>query len=224
MKKILVIEDDNKINKMLEILLRKNGYEVIAAFCGTEGILLLERERVDLVLLDLMLPGLNGEEVLAKITKESKTPVICVSAKDDLDTKVTLIRNGADDYITKPFKNEELIVRIEALLRRTSKMDPRYKSNIFRFKDLILDDENHIVTINSKVIDLTAKEYDILEVLIRNPNKVFTKQNLFESVWLEEYIDERAVTVHVSNLRSKLGDGNLYIKTVWGLGYKMQDL
>ena len=224
MRKILIVEDDSKINKMLEVLLRKHGYEVLVAFSGTECILLLEKERVDLILLDLMLPGLSGEEVLTKITNESKTPVICVSAKDDLDTKVTLIRDGADDYLTKPFKNEELIVRIEAVLRRTIKSDSRYKNNIFVFKDLILDNENHLVTIKDKLIELTAKEYAILEVLMGNPNKVFTKQNLFESAWLEEYIDERAITVHVSNLRNKLGDKNLYIKTVWGIGYKMQDL
>lgn len=170
-----------------------------------------------------MLPGINGEEVLDKITKESQTPVICVSAKDNLDTKLSVIKNGADDYITKPFKNEELIVRIEAVLRRASRGDSKYKNNIFKFKNLVLDCENHILTINGKVIELTNKEYAILEVLISNPNKVFTKQNLFESIWLDEYIDDRVVTVHVSNLRNKLGNGNLYIKTVWGLGYKMQD-
>lgn len=224
MKKILIVEDNNEINKMLEILLRKNGYKVISAFSGTESILLLEREKVDLILLDLMLPGMDGEEVLDKIVKKSQIPIICVSAKDNLDIKLSMIKKGADDYITKPFKNEELIVRIEAVLRRTSRDDLEYKDNIFKFKDLILDCENHILTINSRVIELTNKEYAILEVLIRNPNKVFTKQNLFESIWLEEYIDDRVVTVHVSNLRNKLGNRNLYIKTIWGIGYKMQDL
>ena len=186
--------------------------------------MLLEKEEVDLILLDLMLPGLNGEEVLSKIIKESKIPVICMSAKNNLDTKVAVIRYRGDNYITKPFKNEELIVRVEALLRRTTKSHLRYKNNIFRFKNLVLDIENHIVTVNGKTIDLIAKEYAILQILIGNSNKVFTKRNLFESVWLEKYIDERAITIHVSNLRNKLGDGSLYIKTVWRLVYKMQDL
>ncbi|AKN29927.1 XRE family transcriptional regulator [Clostridium carboxidivorans P7] len=224
MNKILVVEDDPKINKMVQTLLRKNEYEVVAAFSGTEALLLLEKESFDLILLDLMLPGLSGEEILAKINEEFQIPIICVSAKDDLGTKLELIRDGADDYITKPFNNEELIVRIGAVLRRMNKGRTIDKSNIFGFKDLILDSENHIVTINDEPIELTVKEYSILELLISSPRKVFTKQNIFESVWSEEYImDERVVTVHVSNLRNKLKHGEEYIKTVWGIGYKMQD-
>lgn len=224
MNKILIVEDDPKINKMVQTLLRKNKYTTVAAFSGTEALLLLEKESFDLILLDLMLPGLSGEEILAKINEEFQIPIICVSAKDDLDTKLTLIRNGADDYITKPFNNEELIVRIGAVLRRTNNGTTIDKTNIFRFKDLVLDSENHIVTIGNEPIELTVKEYSILELLISNPKKVFTKQNIFESVWSEEYIlDERVVTVHVSNLRNKLKHGDAYIKTVWGIGYKMQD-
>lgn len=224
MDKILIVEDDPKINKMVQTLLRKNQYVVESAFSGTEALLLLEKESFDLILLDLMLPGLSGEEILSKINEHLQIPVICVSAKDDLDTKLGLIREGADDYITKPFNNEELIVRIGAVLRRTNKSTKINKTNIFRFKDLVLDSENHIVTIDDDPIELTAKEYNILKLLITNPKKVFTKQNIFESVWSEEYIlDERAVTVHVSNLRNKLKNGEAYIKTVWGIGYKMQD-
>lgn len=224
MNKILVVEDDPKVNKMVQTLLRKNEYKVVAAFSGTEALLLLEKESFDLILLDLMLPGLSGEEILAKINEEFQIPIICVSAKDDLDTKLELIRDGADDYITKPFNNEELIVRIGAVLRRVNKGTTIAKTNIFCFKDLVLDSENHIVTINDEPIELTVKEYSILELLISSPRKVFTKQNIFESVWSEEYImDERVVTVHVSNLRNKLKHGEEYIKTVWGIGYKMQD-
>lgn len=223
MNKILIVEDDPQINKMIQTLLRKNKYEVVAAFSGTEALLLLEKEPFYLVLLDLMLPGLSGEEVLTKINK-LQIPVICVSAKDDLDTKLELMRNGADDYITKPFNNEELIVRIAAVLRRMDKGSLPDKTYIYKFKDLVLDSENHIVTIKDKSIELTVKEYRILELLISNPKKVFTKQNIFESVWAEEYLfDERVVTVHVSNLRNKLNNGESYIKTVWGIGYKMQD-
>ncbi|PJI08175.1 MULTISPECIES: response regulator transcription factor [Clostridium] len=224
MNKILIVEDDPKINKMLQTLLIKNKYTTAAAFSGTEALLLLEKESFDLILLDLMLPGLSGEEILTKINEEFQIPIICVSAKDDLDTKLGMIRDGADDYITKPFNNEELIVRIGAVLRRMNKGTSIDKTNIFTFKDLVLDSENHIVTINNEPIELTVKEYKILKLLISNPKKVFTKQNIFESVWSEEYIlDERVVTVHVSNLRNKLKHGDTYIKTVWGIGYKMQD-
>lgn len=224
MSKILIVEDDPKINKMVQTLLIKNKYTTAAAFSGTEALLLLEKESFDLILLDLMLPGLSGEEILTKINEEFQIPIICVSAKDDLGTKLGMIRDGADDYITKPFNNEELIVRIGAVLRRINKGTNVDKTNIFTFKDLVLDSENHIVTINNEPIELTVKEYKILELLISNPKKVFTKQNIFESVWSEEYIlDERVVTVHVSNLRNKLKHGDVYIKTVWGIGYKIQD-
>lgn len=224
MNKILIVEDDPKINKMVQILLRKNKYLSVPAFSGTEALLLLEKESFDLILLDLMLPGLSGEKILTKINEQFQIPVICVSAKDDLDTKLELIREGADDYITKPFNNEELIVRVGAVLRRTNKSTAAGRTNIFQFKDLVLDSENHIVTIKGEPIELTVKEYSILELLISNPRKVFTKQNIFESVWSEKCIvDERVVTVHVSNLRNKLKHGEAYIKTVWGIGYKMQD-
>ncbi|MCH3963400.1 MAG: response regulator transcription factor [Clostridium sp.] len=224
MYKILIVEDDPEINKMLQTLLRKNKYTAEAAFSGTEALLLLGKESFDLILLDLMLPGLSGEEILTKINEQFPIPIICVSAKDDLDTKLGLIRDGADDYITKPFNNEELIVRIGAVLRRVNKDTNIDKSNIFQFKDMILDSENHIVTVKGQPIELTMKEYSILQLLISNPRKVFTKQNIFESVWSEECIvDERVVTVHVSNLRNKLKHGEVYIKTVWGIGYKMQD-
>lgn len=224
MNKILIVEDDQGINSMLRILLTKNKYEVYSAFSGTEALLLMEREVFDVVLLDLMLPGLSGEEILAQITERFHTPVICVSAKDDMETKLNLIRQGADDFITKPFNNEELVVRIGALIRRINKENDKGTGTSFTFKDLVVDSDNHLVTIHGDVVDLTTKEYAILELLISNPKKVFTKQNIFESVWEEEYMmDERSVTVHVSNLRNKLKQGENYIKTVWGIGYKMQD-
>lgn len=225
MDRILIVEDDNNINKMVQELLKKNNYETVAAYSGTEALLLLENKEFDLVLLDLMLPGLSGEEVLEKINESYKIPIICVSAKDDIETKLELIRNGADDYLTKPFNNEELLVRVFAVLRRYNKGNKHKESNILKFKDLALDSENHIVTLKGKNLELTVKEYKILELLMSNPKKVFTKQNIFESVWSEDYlIDEKAVTVHVSNLRNKLKHGEEYLKTVWGIGYKMQDL
>lgn len=217
---ILVVEDDIDISRLIKTLLIKKGYNVVLAFSGTEALLILKESKFDLVLLDLMLLGLSGEEVLTVIDEKFNIPIICVSAKTNLGVKIDLIQRGADDYITKPFDNEELLARVGAVLRRSNK--PVEETNIVRFKDLTLDKENHIVSINNTNIDLTFKEYAILELLISNPKKVFSKKNIFEKIWNEEYIiDERAVVVHISNLRTKLRDDNKYIRTVWGIGYKM---
>lgn len=224
MAKILIVEDNPEINKMIKTLLIRNDYAVESAFSGTEAMLRLKNECFDLILLDLMLPGLSGEELLVNIHKAFEVPIICVSAKDDIKTKIRLIQSGSDDYITKPFNNEELLARIGAVLRRVNKGQAHHNTSILNFKDLTLDSENHTVAINDKLIELTAKEYAILELLMTHPKKVFTKQNIFESIWSEEYVvDDRAVIVHISNLRNKLKDEDKYIKTVWGIGYKMQD-
>lgn len=226
MYKILVVEDDIKINKMEVTLLNKCGYEVKPAFSGTEALLVLEKETFDLVILDIMLPGMTGDEVLAEIRKKQEIAVLCVSAIDELEKKIDMIRMGADDYITKPFHSEEFLVRIEALLRR-SQNNICGKNNLIHYKDIVMDIENHNVNVNGLDIDLTAKEFAILELLIQNPKKVFTKDNIYESVWMEEYLPEdNAVSVHISNLRNKLACANrnqTYIKTVWGIGFKMEE-
>ncbi len=226
MYRILIVEDDTKISKMESTLLTKCGYEVKNAFSGTEALLVLEKEIFDLVILDIMLPGLMGDEVLTEIRKKQDVAVLCVSAIDEIDKKIELIRKGADDYITKPFHNEEFLVRIEALLRR-SKGTASNQQNLIKFKDIAMDIDNHSVSVHDKNIDLTGKEYAILELLMQNPKKVFTKDNIYESVWQEEYLPEdNAVSVHISNLRNKLASANKtesYIKTVWGIGFKMEE-
>lgn len=227
MDKILIVEDNMEIQNMETELLRKSGYETVSAFSGTEALLLLEKEQFDLVLLDLMLPGLAGEEVLAKIREQSDMGVLCVSALEAVETKVKLMRLGADDYIVKPFENSELLVRMEAILRRVRRNKGETKSggDTMTFKDIVVESENHIVTVAGQQLELTKKEYEILELLMRNPNKVFTKENIYESVWGDSYMPEdNAVNVHVSNLRKKLvaaGKEEEYIKTVWGIGFKM---
>ena len=225
MYKILIIEDDEKISKMESTLLMKSGYEVRTAFSGTEALLVMEKEEFDLLILDLMLPGLSGEEVLTQIRKSRDVGILCVSAVDDLTRKVDIIRNGADDYITKPFNNDEFLVRVEALLRRSKNNDP-VQQNLLTFKDIVMNPEHHTVNVNGIDILLTGKEYAILELLMQNPKKVFTKDNIYESVWMEEYLPEdNAVSVHISNLRNKLASANKtesYIKTVWGIGFKME--
>ncbi len=226
MYKILIVEDDIQISKMEATLLTKCGYEVKNAFSGTEAMLVLEKERFDLLILDIMLPGMSGDEVLTEIRKKQEVPILCVSAIDELEKKIEVIRKGADDYITKPFHNEEFLVRIEALLRRSQSAASEQR-NLVHFKDIIMDIDNHNVSVNGQDIELTGKEFAILELLIQNPKKVFTKDNIYESVWQEEYLPEdNAVSVHISNLRNKLAAVNkeqTYIKTVWGIGFKMEE-
>lgn len=219
---ILLVEDDSDISNMLCDLLTQNGYAVGQAYSGTEAVLLIEKNAYDLVLLDLMLPGIPGEEVLARIRHSSDVPVIAVSAKDDTRTKILVLKNGADDYVTKPFHTDELLARIEALLRRNN---ARPVGRVFRFKDITLNPSTFEVKVGEQPVTLTKREYLILELLMSNPNKVFTKNNIFESVWNETFLGEdNAVNVHISNIRQKLAKINAdqpYIQTVWGIGFKM---
>lgn len=223
--KILIIEDDTAINHMIRDLLTQNGYETLSAFSGTEALRIFEEEAFDLVLLDLMLPGLAGEAVLAKIRAKSNLPVIGVTAKSDTTSTVELLRSGADDYLIKPFDNEELLARIEAQLRRSQQSTT--KKDILRYKDLTINIDSYTVFISEQEIHLTKREFLILKLLMSYPKKVFTKNNLYENVWENElYVDDNTINVHVSNLRSKLAEANpseTYIETVWGIGFKMAD-
>lgn len=224
MNKLLIVEDDTLLSDMMKRLLLQNNYEIVTAYSGSEALLILEKESFDLVLLDLMLPGLSGETVLERIREKADTPIIGVSAKTDIDSKVNLLKNGADDYITKPFDNKELLVRVEAVLRRYNK--PTSGKSLLRFKDLELNTKTMEVKIKGTPIILTRYEYLILQLLMSAPNKVFTKNNIFESVWSEDFFgDDNAINVHISNLRkkfAKLNPSEQYIQTVWGLGFKMQ--
>ena len=172
---LLIIEDDVLLNDMTKRLLTQHGYCVTSAYSGSEALLLIEKGTFDLILLDLMLPGIPGETVLEKMKSTMDIPIIGVSAKTDIDSKVNLIRNGADDYITKPFDNQELLVRIEAVLRRFQKSTTPNDSKILRFKDLSLDTEAMEAKIRNTPITLTRYEYLILQLLMSSPSKVFTK-------------------------------------------------
>lgn len=223
---ILVIEDDNDINNMLTKLMKRNGYNVIQAYSGTEAMIYLKNNDFQLILLDLMLPGISGEELIKNIRKTKEMPVIVISAKVDKKDKIKLLDLGADDYITKPFDIEELSARIYSNLRRYLKFNNvSDTTKVLNFKDISLNSETKEVFINRKQITLTAREFKILELLLANPKKVFSKANLFESIWEEEYLgDDNTVTVHMSNLRSKLQNANPneeYIQTIWGMGYKL---
>jgi DNA-binding response OmpR family regulator len=225
--KILVVEDDSTINNMLSSLMKKDGYNVVQAYSGTEALLHTQNSDFDLVLLDLMLPGMNGEELLQNIRETKEMPVIVISAKINKDDKVNLLNLGADDYITKPFNIEELSARINSNLRRYIKFNNHNgKQDKLTFKDITLNKETKEVLVNNKEMSLTAREFKILELLLSNPKKIFSKANLFESVWGDEYLsDDNTVNVHISNLRNKLEHANSkeeYIETIWGMGYRLK--
>lgn len=225
--KILIVEDDNNINKLVATLMKKSGYEVVQAFSGTEAMIYLQSNNFHLVLMDLMLPGMSGEELIKNIRKNKTMPVMVISAKLDKEVKLELFRLGADDYITKPFDIEELSARIEANIRRYMEFNNNAPvDQILIYKDIMLNKETKEVRANDIILNLTAREYNILELLLTHPKKVFSKANIFESVWEEEYLsDENTVNVHMSNLRNKLQKANPkeeYIETIWGMGYKLK--
>lgn len=195
---VLVVEDDFQLNEMLKKVLLKEGYDVETAFSGTEALLLLENRMIDLVVLDLMLPGVSGEKVLDKIKEKMDIPIIILSAKSEIDSKVDLIKRGADDYITKPFDNKELLVRIEAVMRRSEPSKMRKK---YGYKDIVLDTSSYSVKVAGVEVSFTKYEYLILKLLMSEPGRIFTKNNIYESIWNEEFFgEENAINVHISNI------------------------
>ncbi|KLE15774.1 response regulator transcription factor [Clostridium sp. C8] len=223
---ILVVEDDLDINNLLCKILIKEGYNIRSAYSGTEARMCMEQYEYHLILLDLMLPGISGEEIIKHIRKIKTMPIIVISAKAEQDVKVETLRLGADDFISKPFDTNEVIARVQSQLRRYMVFSkPKEKDRILRHKDLILNRDTVEVTLDGKPVILTAREFCILELLMANPNKVFTKSNLFEHVWNEEFLgDDNTINVHISNLRSKLSKikpNDEYIHTVWGIGFKI---
>ena len=219
MKQILIIYDDVNIGNMLEEVLIKNGYKVARAYSGTEALLSLSAFKPDLVLLDLMLPGLSGEEVLLKI---QGIPVIIMSAKLDVDNKVNLLLGGAVDYVTKPFEVKELLARITVALRNVSTP----KNTVLTFDDLRLDTMTHDVFAGEKEVKLTRTEYAILKLLMQNSNQVVTKSVLFDSISIDTPdCTENSLKIHIFNLRKKLSEisDKEYIDAVWGIGFKLKE-
>lgn len=220
MKIIAVIDDDIPIGDMLTEVLSREGYAVLRAYSGTEALYLLSQKRPDLVLLDLMLPGLSGEEVLPHITD---IPVIILSAKADVQDKVELLLGGAADYITKPFDIRELLARIAVQLRRPK--TPGGKSPL-RTGDLVLDPESLSLTVQGKPVKLTRTEFAILKLFMQNPNQVIAKSVLLDRISADTPdCTERSLKQHISNLRKKMQDinGVDYIETIWGIGFKLAD-
>lgn len=220
--KILIIEDDADINNLIFESLTKNGYTCLQAFSGTEALLCLEREAFSLVIMDLMLPGISGENLFPKLKNLQNIPVIVVSAKDSLDSKINLLTSGAEDYITKPFEIQELVARVGVQIRRFSKSEERLKQ--LQYKDLVLDKGSFMASVNGEEIVLTKQEFKILELLLSHPNKVFSKQDIYDYAWDDIYIGEdKTINVHISNIRKKLKEvsSEEYIETVWGIGFRL---
>lgn len=221
--KILLVEDDIEINKLLADFLQEKGYEVICQYDGLHVIKCLQENEIDLIILDIMLPFRSGDTVLSDIRKYSMIPVIVISAKETTQNKIDLLRLGADDYITKPFDLEEVLARIESNLRRAQFQNGT--STCLRHNDLILDLSSNTAFLQGNELSLTAKEFAILELLMKYPNKILSKANLFQSIWNTEYISEdNTLNVHISNLRNKLKavcPNEEFIDTVWGIGYRL---
>ena len=226
MKKILTAEDDREINRLICEYLASQGYDTLSALNGLDAVRMVrEQEDISLLILDLMLPFQSGDMVLTKIREFTDIPVIVVSAKSDTRSKIDLIRMGADDYLTKPFDLDELLVRVEAVLRRYDAKSAQDEVKLLTCKNLTLDVTAGTVTVCGSVMSLTSKEFSILELMLQSPRKLWSKANLFESVWRESYIsDDKTVKVHMSNIRQKLkklDPDNEYIETVWGMGYRL---
>ena len=216
-KQIMIVEDDVPIGDMLEEVLTRESYRVSRAYSGTEALLLLSKERPDLILLDLMLPGLSGEEVLPKLRG---IPVIVVSAKADVQDKVNLLLGGAADYVTKPFVIPELLARIVAALRKGTSACP-----VLTFDGLSMDTSSHTVSVADEPVHLTRTEYAILKLLLQNPNQVLTKSALLDRISADTPdCTESSLKIHMSHLRKKLREagGREYIEAVWGIGFKMK--
>ncbi|WP_270563595.1 response regulator transcription factor [Clostridium beijerinckii] len=224
-QRISIIEDDLEICNLLKEFLKESGYEIKISNTGIDGMRELRTLTYDLVILDLMLPYKSGDEILRELRSFSNIPVIVLSAKDMVHTKVDLLRLGADDYVTKPFDLNEILARVESNLRRCSS-DSNIKKSILTYKDITLYEEEKKVIVNGNTLVLTSKEYGILFLLLSHPQKVFSKANLFESIWNEEYFSEdNTLNVHISNIRNKLKSANPneeYIETIWGMGYKLK--
>lgn len=227
-KKILIAEDDTDINDLLSNILVREGYSVRSAYSGTEAKMCLEQYDYDLLLLDLMLPGISGETLIEEIRRIKVLPIIVISAKTAVEDKINVLKLGADDFICKPFNIQEVIARVEAQLRRYTKFSAaKEQTSKLTYKGLTLDRESKEVYLKDKQLSLTIIEFKILELLMSNPKRVFTRANIFEKIWNDEFLgDDNTVNVHISNLRSKLAQidkETKYIQTVWGIGFKLQE-
>ncbi|SHO51272.1 DNA-binding response regulator, OmpR family, contains REC and winged-helix (wHTH) domain [Anaerocolumna xylanovorans DSM 12503] len=226
-KKVLVVDDEKLIVKGIRFSLEQDGMEVDCAYDGEEALEAAKKKEYDVVLLDVMLPKMTGFEICQQIREFSNMPIIMLTAKGDDMDKILGLEYGADDYITKPFNILEVKARIKAIMRRSTKQNADVQAKVVVFGDLKIDCESRRVYVNSKEVNLTAKEFDLLELLIFNPNKVYSRENLLNTVWGYDYPgDVRTVDVHIRRLREKIEDNPSepkYVHTKWGVGYFFQN-
>ena len=222
--KILVVDDDSNIRELLQLYLEKEGYEVIAAPDGEKALEIFDSAAPDLILLDVMMPRLDGWQVCREIRKKSRCPIIMLTAKGEVFDKVLGLDLGADDYVTKPFETKEVVARVKAVLRRAGTGEEK-KPRVVQYDGLYINMENYELRVRGKQIDTPPKEMELIFHLASNPNRVYTRDQLLDEVWgFEYYGDSRTVDVHVKRLREKL-DGvsdQWTLKTVWGVGYKFE--
>lgn len=230
---ILIVDDEKEIMDLIDIYLKNEGYETVKAFDGQEALELLMKNKIDLIILDVMMPRLDGIGACMKIREENNTPIIMLSAKTEDMDKILGLTTGADDYLTKPFNPLELIARVKSQLRRYTKLNSNFQvrinncsNELVEIEDLTINFETHEVLLNGKEIKLTPTEFDILGLLAKNRGKVFSIENIYESVWNEVFIQaDNTVMVHIRKIREKLEENSRkpkYIKTVWGVGYKIE--
>ncbi|SEG17851.1 DNA-binding response regulator, OmpR family, contains REC and winged-helix (wHTH) domain [Paenibacillus sp. UNC499MF] len=229
-KHILIVDDDDKIAQLIEIYLQNEGYTVYKADNGMTALEIMAEQTVHLVILDIMMPGMDGLQVCMKIREKQMTPILMISAKDgDLD-KITGLMTGADDYVVKPFNPLELIARVKSLLRRAyfqAQASVPAEEHTTRIGSLLIDKQTHTVTANGRLVKLTPIEFGILSLLATHPGRVFSSEEIFEKIWKEKYFEStNSVTVHISRLRDKLEketEGEKLIHTIWGVGYKLEN-
>ena len=224
-KKILIVDDDENICELLRLYLQKDGFDTVVANNGSQAITLAQVEKPDLVLLDIMMPVLDGWQVCREIRKTSDVPIIMLTAKSETFDKVLGLELGADDYVTKPFESKEVVARIKAVLRRTGENAKSEKTKVVYFDKLVINITNYELIVNDVQIDTPPKELELIYHLASNPNRVYTRDQLLDEVWgFDYYGDSRTVDVHVKRLREKLeGVSQKWsLKTVWGVGYKFE--
>ena len=223
---ILIVEDDSSINNLIYDALKKHGCDCVQAYSGTEGILNFKNAEFDLVILDLMMPGMTGEELTRQIREINKTPIIVVSAKCSTESRIDLLAMGADDFLSKPFDVKELLARVDVQLRHLSYSgkEEEEQTDEMKYKDLILNRSTYEAVLCGKDLQLTRQEYKILELFMLYPSKVFSKQEIYEYAWNDYYMGEdKTINVHISNIRSKMKKitQDEYIDTVWGIGFRL---
>ena len=223
--KILIVDDDENICELLNLYLKKDGFDTSIAYNGRQAVELAEKYNPDLILLDIMLPELDGWQVCREIRKKSEVPIIMLTAKGETFDKILGLELGADDYVTKPFDTKEVVARIKAVLRRSNESEKAERIEEVRYDKLVINLTNYELVVNGKPIDTPPKELELIYHLASNPNRVYTRDQLLDEVWgFDYYGDSRTVDVHVKRLREKLEDvsDKWSLKTVWGVGYKFE--